>query len=228
MASFFMNRLSAAFELVKKTRDVFCRKAAELAKMRIALGHFWTIGLNNLAVSARIWSILGKLLQEIAQLHEKLVPFFHILPNCRNIKISNIQLDGILMSPERRERTQTGGEGEIISRISSPLPCRQKHWNAIVSSVAKLTSKKAVEDFVMEENARRKTERRSCVTKLLERSDWKQMKMFLLIKGKQTHDIKAFHERITIWMLYPSSRGETDQLQDNWGSVRSELKLQYE
>ena len=245
MCEFLLSRLSGIFALLVKICQVYCLKSGDLALKRIRLGHFWTVGLNNLAATAKICQLSVNLAAEIQILYSKIRPLLAVM-NCprefprqigQNLMGENswlkLELDKIFESQRNSDIKRDAGlivEREIIPVKEPDLPCKKDHWLQICSTFNSINDADQLLKFSENEHLKRKKERKSCASKLMDKTSWKEMKMFIAmkcpkLKNKEMGNLK---ERIVVWMLYPDSRGDDREILDLWkNQVKRNLVKKY-
>ena len=237
MCEFLVKRVIAVFSLLVKVCQVYCLKSGDFAIKRLHLGHFWTVGLNNLASTAKMCQLSVDLLDEMQILYMKIHPLLNIL-GCENLCQYPSQLSEDLdakswlkIELDKRFKLETEKKGKnnevglIVEREKVTkqieLPCKKDHWLKICSTFNNINNPNELIKFSEEEHLNRKKDRKSCVSKLMHKTSWKELKMVIAMKCQKMKkkELHKFKDRIIIWLLYPDSRGENDKTVDLWNKT---------
>jgi len=196
--------------------DICCRSCGVYAEQRLALGHFWGMAAYHLAVVSRIWTICCRLKEFYEQVQISLKNLTKYLPG-RSLYTESVveKLFGSMKAEPKKEsniETKIESKGRVefdlgvklnrskfsedlkvqksalenhdspqenLSSNSKPLIC--------LKFLANLHSLQDLQVFLDEETAKRKREKKSCVSKKLDQTEWKALKKEVL---------KAFNQKL--------------------------------
>lgn len=139
------------------------------------------------------------------------------------------QKPGRISNPKSSSAAAVDGDlGEIVERkVPAPAPpCNKQRWRRICDAVDPWSSRDDVAAFAREENARRKTARKDCVSKKLDRRQWKELQAHLSNfassagGAKSKKALKNLKERAKAWMVHPELSGK---FPDRWKETTAAL-----